>query len=121
MIQDEMDGNGLRTGGLRFRTETQRGPENTEELFLAAEGLIEFVSDCRLARLRTEQRARRGTASQFPAQREYHEEGRKTMEMKWQNAGLSQREEAAMQPGSNGSYVSNGGHRGTEESGEESV
>ena len=36
----------------------------------------------------------------------------------WQNAGQGQREEAAMQPGSNGSYVSNGGHRGTEESGE---
>ena len=38
----------------------------------------------------------------------------------WQNAGQGQREEAAMQPGSNGSYVSNGGHRDTEESGEES-
>ena len=66
----------VKNGGLRFRTETQRGPENTEELFLAAEGLIEFVSDCRLARLRTEQRARRGTASQFPAQRGCPEEGR---------------------------------------------
>ena len=39
----------------------------------------------------------------------------------WQNAGQGQREEAAMQPGSNGSYVSNGGHRGTEESGEGSL
>ena len=39
----------------------------------------------------------------------------------WQNAGLSQREEAAMQPGSNGSYVSNGGHRDTKKSGEGSL
>ena len=39
----------------------------------------------------------------------------------WGSAGQGQREEAAMQPGSNGSYVSNGGHRDTEESGEESV
>ena len=36
----------------------------------------------------------------------------------WGSAGQGQREEAAMQPGSNGSYVS---HRGTEESGEGSL
>ena len=39
----------------------------------------------------------------------------------WGSAGQGQREEAAMQPGSNGSYVSNGGHRDTEESGEDSL
>ena len=36
----------------------------------------------------------------------------------WGSAGKSRREEAAMQPGSNGSYVS---HRNTEESGEGSL
>ena len=76
MIQDEMDGNGLRTGVVTFRTETQRGPENTEELFLAVVGLIYLSTAHCLSRLRTEQRAKRGTASQFPAQRGYPEEGR---------------------------------------------
>ena len=95
MIQDEMDGNGLRTGVVTFRTETQRGPENTEELFLAVVGLIYLSTAHCLSRLRTEQRAKKGTASQFPAQRGYPEEGR---QCKWESAGQGQREEAVLQP-----------------------
>ena len=39
----------------------------------------------------------------------------------WGSAGQSRREEAAMQPGSNGSYVSHRGHRDTKKSGEGSL
>ena len=58
-------------GWVTFRTETQRGTENTEELFLAVVGLIYLSTALCLSRLRTEQRAKRGTASQFPEQRGY--------------------------------------------------
>ena len=78
------EGNGMRVESWdTFRTETQRGTEAAGQACLAQRGihkkyqyLLYILGRFHIIRLRPEQRARRGTASQFPAQRGYPEEGR---------------------------------------------
>ena len=69
--------NGMRVESWdTFRTETQRGTEAAGQACLAQRGihkkyqyLLYILGRFHIIRLRPEQRARRGTASQFPAQR----------------------------------------------------
>ena len=56
-------------GWVTFRTETQRGTECTEGKCVKYLDLIYMLVPFNIARLRPEQRIKRGTASQFPAQR----------------------------------------------------
>ena len=70
-------GNGMRVESWdTFRTETQRGTEAAGQACLAQRGihkkyqyLLYILGRFHIIRLRPEQRTRRGTASQFPAQR----------------------------------------------------